>query len=111
MFRAKPARCRHPRRHGSALTQEGTRPARGGDCGRTATPPREVSDKRGPLLTGRVAVITGGGGGIGAATASLLAAHGARVVIAEIDETLAESTVSAITAEGGHAAAAGIARR
>jgi NAD(P)-dependent dehydrogenase (short-subunit alcohol dehydrogenase family) len=34
-----------------------------------------------------------------------MAAHGARVVIAEIDETLAESTVSAITAEGGHAEA------
>ena len=64
-----------------------------------------MSDKPGPLLTGRVAVVTGGGGGIGAATASLLAAHGARVVIAEIDETLAESSASAITAEGGAAEA------
>src|SRR6202161_4027998 len=74
-------------------------------CGRTAAPPRQVSDKPGPLLTDRVAVITGGGGGIGAATASLLAAHGAHGVIAEIDEALAETPVPAITAEGGHAEA------
>jgi NAD(P)-dependent dehydrogenase (short-subunit alcohol dehydrogenase family) len=33
-------------------------------------------------LTGRVAIVTGGGTGIGAATARLLAAHGADVVIA-----------------------------
>jgi 2-hydroxycyclohexanecarboxyl-CoA dehydrogenase len=64
-----------------------------------------VSDKPGPLLSDRVAVITGGGGGIGAATASLLAEHGARVVVADIDETLAQSTVSAIEAEGGQAEA------
>ena len=48
-----------------------------------------MSDKPGPLLTERVAVITGGGGGIGAATAALLAAHGAHVVIADIDQGLA----------------------
>ena len=39
----------------------------------------------GPLLADRVAVVTGGGGGIGAATARLFARHGAHVVIAEID--------------------------
>ncbi|OBA80777.1 oxidoreductase [Mycobacterium sp. 1164966.3] len=37
------------------------------------------------LLADRVAVVTGGGGGIGAATARLFAQHGARVVVAEID--------------------------
>ena len=37
-------------------------------------------------LAGRVAVITGGGGGIGLASASRLGAEGATVVIADIDE-------------------------
>ena len=34
---------------------------------------------------GRVAVITGGGGGIGAAIARVLAARGARIVLADLD--------------------------
>jgi NAD(P)-dependent dehydrogenase (short-subunit alcohol dehydrogenase family) len=38
-----------------------------------------------PLLADRVAVVTGGGGGIGAASARLFAHHGAQVVVAEID--------------------------
>jgi NAD(P)-dependent dehydrogenase (short-subunit alcohol dehydrogenase family) len=37
-------------------------------------------------LVGRSAVITGGGGGIGLATARRLAAEGARVVVADVDE-------------------------
>ena len=37
------------------------------------------------LLADRVAVVTGGGGGIGAATARLFAQHGAQVVVAEVD--------------------------
>jgi NAD(P)-dependent dehydrogenase (short-subunit alcohol dehydrogenase family) len=57
------------------------------------------------LLSGRVAVITGGGGGIGAATARLFAQHGAEVVIAEIDAVLAEQTANDITANGGSALA------
>jgi NAD(P)-dependent dehydrogenase (short-subunit alcohol dehydrogenase family) len=39
----------------------------------------------GELLADRVAVVTGGGGGIGAATARLFAQHGAQVVVAEVD--------------------------
>jgi NAD(P)-dependent dehydrogenase (short-subunit alcohol dehydrogenase family) len=58
-----------------------------------------------PLLAGRIAVVTGGGGGIGAATARLFAQHGAQVVIADIDAELAEQTVAAITAGGGSALA------
>ena len=46
----------------------------------------------GPLLEGRVAVITGGGGGIGAAAALLFARHGAHVVVAEIDANRAGET-------------------
>ena len=37
------------------------------------------------LLDGRVAVVTGGGAGIGAAIATLFAQHGALVEVAEID--------------------------
>lgn len=62
-------------------------------------------DDYGRLLAGKVAVITGGGGGIGAATARLFAAHGATVVIAEIDPELARETVDEITAAGGTARA------
>jgi NAD(P)-dependent dehydrogenase (short-subunit alcohol dehydrogenase family) len=57
------------------------------------------------LLADRVAVVTGGGGGIGAATAQLFARHGARVVIADIDEELARRTADDITGTGGSALA------
>lgn len=59
----------------------------------------------GPLLTDRVAVVTGGGGGIGAATARLFARHGARVVIADIDGGLADATTAEIRESGGSAQA------
>jgi len=57
------------------------------------------------LLPGRVAVVTGGGGGIGRGVAELFAANGARVVVAEIDEARAAETVAAIVAGGGDAVA------
>ncbi|WP_370462663.1 SDR family NAD(P)-dependent oxidoreductase [Mycobacterium sp. Marseille-P9652] len=57
------------------------------------------------LLVDRVAVVTGGGGGIGAATSRMFAEHGARVVIADIDEELARRTATEITAAGGSAVA------
>ena len=57
------------------------------------------------LLADRVAVVTGGGAGIGAAVCRRLAAHGARVVIAEIDTERAHGTRDAIAADGGHAQA------
>ncbi|HEX4492009.1 MAG TPA: glucose 1-dehydrogenase [Acidimicrobiia bacterium] len=58
------------------------------------------------LLADRVAVVTGGGGGIGRGVATKFAAEGARVVVAEIDETRAHETVAAIAGDGGIAIAA-----
>jgi 3-oxoacyl-[acyl-carrier protein] reductase len=44
----------------------------------------------------RVALVTGGGRGIGAATARLLAAEGARVAVSDLDEAPAQEVASAI---------------
>jgi 3-oxoacyl-[acyl-carrier protein] reductase len=53
-------------------------------------------------LDGQVALVTGASRGIGAATASLLAYHGARVVVNYRDSRdEAEAVVAAITAAGG----------
>jgi NAD(P)-dependent dehydrogenase (short-subunit alcohol dehydrogenase family) len=43
-------------------------------------------------LAGKVAVITGGGSGIGRASASMFVAEGAKVIVAEIDEALGEAS-------------------
>lgn len=56
-------------------------------------------------LQGRVAVVTGAGSGIGRAIAVRLAAEGARVVVAEIDEAMGEETARAIREAGGDASA------
>ncbi len=55
------------------------------------------------LLNGRVAVVTGGGAGIGGAISRLFARHGARVEIAEIDSERGETATSEIEAAGGQA--------
>jgi NAD(P)-dependent dehydrogenase (short-subunit alcohol dehydrogenase family) len=51
-------------------------------------------------LTGRVAVVTGAGRGIGAAYATALASHGAKVVVADIDAEAAASCAKRLSAEG-----------
>ncbi|MGE0623846.1 MAG: SDR family NAD(P)-dependent oxidoreductase [Pseudomonadales bacterium] len=56
-------------------------------------------------LTDRVALVTGAGRGVGAATAALLARDGARVVVNDLDRHEAEQTVRAIGAAGGEALA------
>lgn len=54
-------------------------------------------------LEGKVAIVTGGGTGIGRATALLLAHEGARVVIADIDEVDASETIEMIKSASGEA--------
>lgn len=56
-------------------------------------------------LTGRTALVIGAGSGIGEASAQALAAHGARVVCADVDAGAAERTAAAIREDGGGAEA------
>jgi NAD(P)-dependent dehydrogenase (short-subunit alcohol dehydrogenase family) len=55
------------------------------------------------LLDGKVAVVTGGGAGIGGAISRLFAEHGARVEIAEIDPQRGADKQAEIAAAGGTA--------
>ena len=52
-------------------------------------------------IPGRIAVITGAGRGIGAATAHLFAQQGARVVVNDLDLKVAEEVVADINSKGG----------
>jgi 3-oxoacyl-[acyl-carrier protein] reductase len=56
-------------------------------------------------LAGTVAIVTGGGHGIGKAYALRLAAEGAKVVIAELDEKAARSVADELRAAGSEALA------
>lgn len=54
-------------------------------------------------LAGQVALITGSGRGIGAATAAMLAAQGATVVVNDLDQAACDQTVAQIKGQGGQA--------
>ena len=55
------------------------------------------------MFTGKVALVTGAASGIGRSVAQQFAAHGARVVVSDVDEAGGKETVRLITAAGGEA--------
>jgi NAD(P)-dependent dehydrogenase (short-subunit alcohol dehydrogenase family) len=56
-------------------------------------------------LADKVCVITGAGSGMGRVAATMFAAEGARVVVADTNESAARGTVAAVTGAGGQAIA------
>jgi NAD(P)-dependent dehydrogenase (short-subunit alcohol dehydrogenase family) len=54
-------------------------------------------------VAGKVALVTGGASGLGAATARALAGQGARVMLTDLAEDLGHTVAEAIAAEGGEA--------
>ncbi len=56
-------------------------------------------------FTGKVALVTGGGNGIGRATSAAFARHGAKVVVVDRDGAGAEATAGIIRQNGGDAIA------
>ncbi|MFI8189312.1 SDR family NAD(P)-dependent oxidoreductase [Streptomyces sp. NPDC085946] len=60
-------------------------------------------------LSGKVAVVTGSGRGLGLAYARALAAHGASVVVNDVDEAVAGQAAQSLTEAGGTAVAEAVA--
>ncbi len=58
-----------------------------------------------PLLTGKTAIVTGGGRGLGSAISTTFAAEGAHVVIVDMNSEAAAEVVASIEASGGSASA------
>src|SRR5690242_4932804 len=56
-------------------------------------------------VAGKVALVTGAGLGLGRASSLLLASEGARLVVSDIDESLAGNTAAEIVEAGGEALA------
>ena len=58
-----------------------------------------------PSLHGKSALVTGGAGGIGSAVCRLLAAQGARVMVADLAGTRAQALAAELRAKGADALA------
>ena len=56
-------------------------------------------------LTGRVALVTGATGGLGSAICDALAAHGARIILSDLDPASCESAAAVLRGQGGEAQA------
>src|SRR4051812_32441602 len=112
-----------PRRHSGACEARARNPypppgvwIPGSPCGRPGMTTRKTGETPMGLLDGKVALITGAGGGLGEAYAKLFAREGAAVVVNDLggprdgsgaDLSMAEQVVAAIKAEGGRAVANG----
>jgi NAD(P)-dependent dehydrogenase (short-subunit alcohol dehydrogenase family) len=55
------------------------------------------------ILTGKCAIVTGAGSGIGRGSAEILARHGASVLVSDRDGAAAMATAEAIRTAGGKA--------
>ncbi|CAJ0593140.1 unnamed protein product [Cylicocyclus nassatus] len=56
------------------------------------------------MLTGKLAVVTGGGSGIGRAVCQRLSNHGAKVIVADMNKSAAMDTVNILGASNDHVA-------
>src|SRR6476661_8811652 len=65
--------------------------------------PSDSTRWNGPLVAGRVAVVTGGGGGVGRAVCAALADHGADVVVVDHDEERLAQGVANVESRGQQA--------
>ncbi len=64
-----------------------------------------MTDERQGRVGGKVAIVTGGAGGIGGASARALSRHGAAVAVLDVDEAGAQRVAQEIEASGGTALA------
>jgi NAD(P)-dependent dehydrogenase (short-subunit alcohol dehydrogenase family) len=71
---------------------------RAGICGR-----KPCKEKRGMRLKDKVAIITGGGMGMGREASVLFAREGAKVIVFDLNEAAGKETVAAIEKNGGEA--------
>jgi NAD(P)-dependent dehydrogenase (short-subunit alcohol dehydrogenase family) len=87
---------------GRTLPDDSDRSPAGASAGRYSDADANV--KRSAMrLENKVTIITGGGSGMGRVAAQMFAAQGARVVVAEYNETAGSETVSLVRAAGGEA--------